>query len=151
MKQILFSFFIILFTATAAGADQEKLPLELIQPYPAPKITMAEWKSFHKTVSKDLVGEKTPFDAQQLEVFTDTEKSITYIFTTEGHKAHPAWITRYAFMGNVVYDVANIGYFGGDEIAFKRLFGFQNEITKKISAEMWERQKEERKKKKKKK
>ena len=54
---------------------------------------------------------------------------MSFAFTTEGHPAHPSWITRQVVESEGTIDMQQIGYFAGEEEAFSVLFGQYAQLT----------------------
>ena len=61
---------------------------------------------------------------------------MNYAFTTKGHPAHPAWITRQVVESEDTVDIKQIGYFAGDEEPFAKLFQQYLELNDWIKANM---------------
>lgn len=92
------------------------------QPYPSPRITVDQWQRYLGIVRKNHEASAEIYKDQHLVGFTDQATRTFYIFTTKGHAAHPAWITRQLVETEGKIHVRQIGYFAGDEKSFAALF-----------------------------
>lgn len=87
-------------------------------PYPLASISAQQWKDFHDLVERTYQSSRREFPGEHLEVFHSSDKVLHFSFTTAGHPAHPAWITRQVEGDSV----DQIGYFAGAEEPFAELF-----------------------------
>jgi hypothetical protein len=87
-------------------------------PYPLADISVQQWEDFHRLVEDAYGSSRRTFPDEHLEVFDSTDNILHFAFTTAGHAAHPAWITRRAIDGSI----GQIGYFAGPEEPFAELF-----------------------------
>ena len=88
------------------------------QPYPLANITSQQWDAYYHAVLQTYGSSRRSFPKESLEVFQSSDNTLLFAFTSAGHPAHPAWITR-----RVVADSVNqIGYFAGKEEPFAELF-----------------------------
>jgi len=92
------------------------------QPYPSPRITVEQWQRYLETVRRSHEASAEVYKDQRLVGFTDQATRTFYIFTTRGHPAHPAWITRQVVETDGKVHVRQIGYFAGEEAPFGELF-----------------------------
>lgn len=92
------------------------------QPYPSPRITVDQWQRYLQAVRKNHEASAEIYKDQHIAGFTDEATRTFYIFTTRGHAAHPAWITRQVVEIDGKVQVRQIGYFAGDEEPFAALF-----------------------------
>jgi hypothetical protein len=96
-------------------------------PYPLADITAAQWEDYHRLVADTFAISRREFPDEHLEVFHNPDSTLHLAFTTAGHPAHPAWITRQVQGGSV----DQIGYFAGPEEPFAELFRSYLDLTKK--------------------
>ena len=92
------------------------------RPYPQFNITAEQWQQYFDEVRQKLADSAQARPSEQLIVFNDRASRTVYAFTTPGHPAHPAWITkRVVRVGNAV-GVQQVGYFAGEQPAFGQWF-----------------------------
>ena len=92
-------------------------------PYPNAKITESQWATYFEEVKKAHEESKREFPAEHLVVYEDLKGGMFWAFTTPGHPAHPAWITRQVAADQPGQTKMNqIGYFAGQEEPFAKLF-----------------------------
>lgn len=109
-------FITAIFFATASYAQEFK-------PFPEARITEAQWVTYFDDVKKSYEVSKREFPDEHLVVFNDLKTGMNWAFTTPGHAAHPAWITRQPVADEFGKTRVNqIGYFAGQEQPFARLF-----------------------------
>jgi len=120
MKIITFLIF-FLFTSIVYSVD--------VVPYETEKITIEQWNEYHDLVSKELAITGRAYESHKLEVFSDDQVRASIAFTMPGHKAHPSWVTRHVESKDGSIYMKVIGYFAGDEKAFKILFGQYQEMA----------------------
>jgi hypothetical protein len=111
----------VLCLAAALGSAAPALAQEY-QPYPTPKITVEQWKSYAAQVRQNLEPTAEILKGMNLVAFSDMRSRTFYIFTTKDHPAHPAWITRQMVEDGDQVRVRQIGYFAGSEEEFAKLF-----------------------------
>jgi hypothetical protein len=92
------------------------------QPYPQPKITVEQWKSYLEKVRERHEASAEIFKDKAIVVFSDPESRTFYIFTTKDHPAHPAWIARQLVEEGGLVHVRQIGFFAGKQEPFDKLF-----------------------------
>jgi hypothetical protein len=98
------------------------------QPYPTPRITESQWKTYYDQVKAAYGGSMQEFAGQRLVAFNGD--TVAYAFTMPGHPAHPAWIARRPVrndQGNTT--IQQIGHFAGQEAPFAELFRQYQELT----------------------
>jgi len=100
-------------------------------PYPLADITATQWADYHRLVADTFAASRREFPDEYLEVFHSPDSALHLAFTSAGHPAHPAWITRKAQDGSV----DQIGYFAGPEEPFAELFRSYLALTKKTLGE----------------
>jgi hypothetical protein len=106
---------LLLVTALSAAARDFK-------PYPRAQITPEQWQSYFAQVqAKHRQSERT-FPNEHLVVYEDRGSQLSWAFTTPGHPAHPAWVTRRPVEDDRGVSIRQIGYFAGDEPEFAKLF-----------------------------
>ncbi len=94
-------------------------------PYPLAKISVREWEEYRHLVEDSCGPSLRAFPKENLEVLECPVNSLYLAFTTDGHPAHPAWITRQVREGVV----DQIGYFAGQEEPFAELFQSYRDLT----------------------
>ena len=114
---------ILLFGVTAALAGEPPV----YKPFPEARISSAQWESYRQQVYEAYGASLRQFPDEHLEVLHSPDTVMHFAFTTAGHPAHPAWITRSAQTGTV----NQIGYFAGNEEPFAKLFQAYLELTKR--------------------
>ena len=112
--RLLFAIFAI-FLAVAACAQEFK-------PYPKARITESQWQSYFDEVRSKHGPSEKRFPSEHLVVFEDTQAMLTWAFTTAGHPAHPAWVTRQPVQDSRGVYLRQIGYFAGEEQPFAEMF-----------------------------
>ena len=98
------------------------------QPYPTPRITESQWKTYYDQVKAAYGASMQEFAGQRLVAFNGD--SVAYAFTLPGHPAHPAWIARRPVQnseGNTT--IQQIGHFAGEEAPFADLFRQYQALT----------------------
>lgn len=113
---------VILLFASVAVYSEEK---PAFKPFPEAHITEAQWEWYHRMVIDAYGVSLRQFPDEHLEVLHSTDQVMHFAFTTVGHPAHPAWITRNAKDGSV----DQIGYFAGQEQPFAALFQAYRDLT----------------------
>ena len=63
-------------------------------PYPLADISAQESDLYHRLVNESCGSSRRVFPDEHLEVFYCPANSLNLAFTTDGHPAHPAWVTR---------------------------------------------------------
>lgn len=101
-------------------------------PYPLADITAAQCEDYHRLVTETFTISRREFPDEHLEVFHSPDSVLHLAFTTAGHPAHPAWITRKVQDGSV----DQIGYFAGPEEPFAELFRSYLALTRKTLDEI---------------
>ena len=101
--------------ACTAGAQED-------EPYPAPRVTIEQWQKYLDLVQANLGATAEIYKDKNLVGFSDSTTRTFYIFTTNRHPAHPAWITRQVIETDGKVSVRQIGYFAGAEEPFAQLF-----------------------------
>jgi len=105
---------VLFFGIAAANAGE----MPAYKPFPEAQISGAQWESYRQQVYGAYGPSLRRFPSQNLEVLHSPDNVMHFAFTTPGHPAHPAWITRSAQTGTV----DQIGYFAGKEEPFAKLF-----------------------------
>lgn len=105
------------------------------QPFPNARITQPQWRSYFESVKKTHGESQRAFPDEHLLVYQDRDGRMFWAFTTPGHPAHPAWITRQVIEEAGEVKVNQIGYFAGDEPAFARLFQQYLSLTERTVKE----------------
>lgn len=91
-------------------------------PYPQTEISEQDWGDYHKEVVDKIGSSRRAYDEHYLEVFSEDETRANIAFTMPGHKAHPAWVTRYVHFEEGALNLVVVGYYAGDKTAFEKLF-----------------------------
>ena len=107
-------------SALAYGVDDK-----LYMPFPEAQISVIQWTDYHRLVMDSYGASLRQFPDEHLEVLHSTDNKLHFAFTTPGHPAHPAWVTRRASEGSV----DQIGYFAGKEEPFAELFQAYRSLT----------------------
>jgi hypothetical protein len=126
---------VLLCLAFGLGAAAPALAQEY-QPYPAPKITVEQWKTYATQVRQNLESTAEVLKGMNLISFSDMRSRTFYIFTTKDHPAHPAWITRQMFEEDGQVHVRQIGYFAGSEEEFAKLFRDYQERNEQLKEDV---------------
>jgi hypothetical protein len=104
------------------------------KPFPEARITRAEWDQYFSDVSAKHASRRRDFVDQRLITF-DAPGPTSYAFTSEGHPAHPAWVTRkFVRQADGAWTVEQIGYFAGAEAPFARLYRSYQELNAQMKA-----------------
>ncbi|MEG3156897.1 hypothetical protein ACKVMH_03170 [Lysobacter zhanggongensis] len=122
MKRIIAAVAIFLSAALAVAGEPPAY-----KPFPLAQVSPAQWETYRKQVHAAYGVSLRRFPDEHLEVLHSSDNVMHFAFTTEGHPAHPAWITRSAQNGSV----DQIGYFAGKEEPFAKLFRSYLELTKR--------------------
>jgi hypothetical protein len=116
-RSFLPAFFVLLTgcfnAATSAHAQQ-------FRPFTEPRITEAQWQTYHSEVSTKFAKTLRDMGAENLQLFFNEATFVTYTFTKPGHPAHPAWITRLVVAAGEKVTVSQHGYYAGSEIEFEK-------------------------------
>ncbi len=107
-----------------------------IKPFPRAKITVEQWQEYFNKVSNDFGETKRIYEDQNLIVFSNDELRANFAFTTKNHPAHPAWVTRYVTQNNDSVNIAQIGYFAGDEAPFAKLFQEYSKLNDRVKEDL---------------
>jgi hypothetical protein len=106
------------------------------QPYPSPRITVEQWQRYLAVVRRNHEASVEVYKDQRLVGFTDQATRTFYIFTTKGHPAHPAWITRQVVETGGKVQVRQIGFFAGEEVPFAVLFDEYRQRNEQLQADV---------------
>jgi hypothetical protein len=107
----------------AAGLGPAKpVVAQEFQPYPQPKITADQYARYAEEIRQTYASTAQVVREENVIVFSDMRSRTFYVFTTNDHPAHPAWITRQMVEEGGQVRVRQIGYFAGSEEAFAKLF-----------------------------
>jgi hypothetical protein len=105
-------------------------------PHPRAEITKEQWVSYHEQVISAHGSTRRTFPDEHLEVFNSNDERKHFAFTTEGHPAHPAWITRQVTEKDGKVFSNQIGYFAGHEEPFAKLFRAYQQLTERTVQQM---------------
>lgn len=106
---------VLLLVASSGLHSAERV---IYMPYPEAHITAAQWETYRDLVQDAYKASLRRFPEENLEVLHSADNKLHFAFTTPGHPAHPAWLTRRASDGSV----DQIGYFVAEEGPFHELF-----------------------------
>ena len=105
-------------------------------PYPIANISVEQWQDYFRLVKKEYGSTLREFPKEFLIVFNSTDNNMHYAFTTLGHAAHPAWITRQVMEKDSQVFTNQIGYFAGKEEPFAKLFQAYQQLTARTVEEV---------------
>ena len=100
-------------------------------PFPKARITETQWTSYFKEVNEAHRNTRRNFPSEHLVVFEDRKALMFWAFTTPGHPAHPAWITRRIVEQSGEVSTNQIGYFAGKEKPFAKLYNDYLALTER--------------------
>ena len=106
---------LLLLTALSVAAQD-------FRPYPRARITAEQWQSYFAEVQAKHQQTERQFPNEHLVVYEDRKNYLSWAFTTPGHPAYPAWVTRQPVEDERGVTIRQIGYFAGDEPEFAKLF-----------------------------
>lgn len=109
------------------------------QPYPSPRVTVEQWAQYLEIVQSRFASSAEVFREKKVVAFNDPSTGTYYIFTTKGHAAHPAWVTRQIVQEGGQVSVRQIGYFAGDEEPFAKLFAEYQQMNEKLREDVQRR------------
>lgn len=109
-------------------------------PYPRPQITPEQWQSYFEEVRGKHAQSERQYPNEHLVVYEDRGSYSSWAFTSPGHPAHPAWVTRQVVQGERGASIRQIGYFAGDETEFKKLFKTILAVTRRAQEQLEKRQ-----------
>ena len=92
------------------------------KPFPKARITREQWQSYFDQVKSKHQASERQLAEHHLVVFEDPKEMISWAFTTPGHPAHPAWVTRQPAQDSRGVYIKQIGFFAGDEGEFAKLY-----------------------------
>lgn len=102
------------------------------KPYPGFAINKEQWSEYYAQVVDAAKATRQEMP-DKLEGYFDKDRGIAVIFTRPGHAAHPAWIARRPVLGENQLQLEMVGYFAGDQAAFKKLFAQYQELSNQMS------------------
>ena len=102
------------------------------KPYPAADITKTQWQAYHASVKQHFGASRQDHLHERLTTYSHESTRMNFAFTMPGHRAHPAWITRQLVESGGTVDMAQIGYFAGDEEPFAELFRQYQQLNEQI-------------------
>jgi hypothetical protein len=103
------------------------------RPHPQARITAAQWQAYFDEVKAKHGATRQPFDAGHLVLFNDAASLMSWVFTTPGHPAHPAWVTRQPVTDGASVKIRQIGFYAGDEAEFRKLFAAYLVLSSKVA------------------
>jgi hypothetical protein len=110
------------------------------RPYPATRITEAQWMSYFTEVRRNLGESMEELRSDKLILFSSLATQTSYAFTQAGHPAHPAWIARQVVEADGAVGIRQIGYFAGDQRAFAAMYRSYQDLNDRIREVMREDQ-----------
>lgn len=116
---------IVACAAFAAGAQE-------FRPHPQARITPEQWQAYFDEVKTKHGATEQQFQAEHLVLYNDSKSLMSWAFTTPGHPAHPAWVTRQPVTDGSQVKIRQIGFYAGDEVAFRKLFATYLVLTSKM-------------------
>lgn len=102
------------------------------KPYPGMAISKEQWSVYYEQVVDAAKATRQEMP-DKLEGYFDTDRGIAVIFTRPGHAAHPAWIANRPILGGNQLRLEMVGYYAGDQAAFKKLFAQYQERSNRMS------------------
>jgi hypothetical protein len=117
---------IVACAAGAAASGQE------FRPHEQAHITRAQWQAYYDEVRAKHAATQQPFSKEHLVLFNDPKSLMSWAFTLPGHPAHPAWVTRQPVIDGNNVKIRQIGFYAGDEQAFRKLFATYVALTSKV-------------------
>ena len=124
---------VVLLSCFAAVAQEFK-------PYPRADISKPQWQTYFDEVVAKHASTAQKQNNEKLVMYTDALSNTSYVFTQDGHPAHPAWITRRPQQGAGNVYISQIGYFAGDETSFAALFSSFSALNEQVSRDMQRQQ-----------
>jgi hypothetical protein len=115
--------------ATLTAAAQE------FRPHAQARITAAQWQAYYDEVRGRHGRTEQRFEKEHLVLFNDAKSLMSWAFTMPGHPAHPAWVTRQPVTDGNHVKIRQIGFYAGDEQAFRRLFATYVALTARMQEE----------------
>jgi len=109
----------------AAGAQE-------FRPHEQARITQAQWQAYYDDVRARHGGTEQKFAQEHLVLFNDAKSLMSWAFTLPGHPAHPAWVTRQPVTDGDNVKIRQIGFYAGDEQAFRKLFATYVALTARM-------------------
>jgi hypothetical protein len=106
------------------------------RPHEQAHITVAQWQAYFDEVRGKHAGTEQRFDREHLVLFNDKASLMSWAFTAPGHPAHPAWVTRQPVTDGNHVKIRQIGFYAGDEAAFRKLFATYLVLTSKMQEGM---------------
>jgi hypothetical protein len=102
------------------------------RPHPAARINAAQWQAYFDQVKSKHGRSEQQFAQEHLVLYNDAGSLMSWVFTTPGHPAHPAWVTRQPVTDGNNVKIRQIGFYAGDEAAFRKLFATYLLLTSKV-------------------
>jgi len=115
--------------AALAVAAQE------FRPHPQARITTQQWQAYYDEVRAKHGDTEQQFAREHLVLFNDAKSLMSWAFTLPGHPAHPAWVTRQPVTDGNNVKIRQIGFYAGDEQAFRKLFATYVALTARMQEE----------------
>ncbi|WP_440224229.1 hypothetical protein ACQQ2N_03180 [Dokdonella sp. MW10] len=122
MKSIVVAAVLLLGSTMVLAEDPPEF-----QPFPQARISVAQWEAYRQQVHGAYGASLRQFPEEHLEVLRSPDNVMHVAFTTAGHAAHPAWVTRSVHSGKV----NQIGYFAGSEAPFAVMFQAYRDLTRR--------------------
>ena len=125
--------------AILACASSVAAAAQDFRPHPQAHITPAQWQAYYDEVRAKHQATEQPFAAERLVLFNDPKSLMSWAFTLPGHPAYPAWVTRQPVTDGDNVKIRQIGFYAGDEQAFRKLFATYVALTARMHEEQQKR------------
>jgi hypothetical protein len=102
------------------------------RPHAQARITAAQWQAYYDEVRAKHGGTEQRFPQERLVLFNDPQGLMSWVFTLPGHPAHPAWVTRQPVTDGNNLKIRQIGFYAGNEQAFRKLFATYVAMTARM-------------------
>jgi hypothetical protein len=121
--------------AILACATSVAAPGQEFRPHAQPRISVAQWQAYYDEVRASHASTEQRFAKEHLVLFNDPKSLMSWAFTLPGHPAHPAWVTRQPVTDGNNVKIRQIGFYAGDEQAFRKLFATYVALTARMQQE----------------
>ena len=102
------------------------------RPHEQAHITVAQWQAYFEEVRSKHGATEQQFEKEHLVLYNDKASLMSWAFTTPGHPAHPAWVTRQPVTDGNIVKIRQIGFYAGNEAEFRKLFATYLVLTSKM-------------------
>ena len=121
--------------AILACAASVSAPGQEFRPHEQAHISAAQWQAYFEDVRAKHGATEQKFAQEHLVLFNDPQSLMSWAFTLPGHPAHPAWVTRQPVTDGNHVKIRQIGFYAGDEQAFRKLFATYVALTARMQEE----------------